>query len=194
MTKLFSSILSSKEHELYCQIKGKFKIKSKCPAVPYINSAFDLIPQTYDLNIGIIINESNLDFITSDNPVIFCNQLFESKHLKRGFGFANIGIQFLLPISPKILLCMFDPEVYEQKVQTIKHTSKIKKINSMIVNNSNKAIVFMCDDKSIIDYITRTAPKKSNTLCSLETPENVINISNRQLKGNYDLSDFFTIK
>lgn len=45
-TKLYSEILSSQDHELYNKIKGKFKIQSKCPAMPYIRAAFELLPQT----------------------------------------------------------------------------------------------------------------------------------------------------
>lgn len=195
-TKLYSEILSSQDHELYNKIKGKFKIQSKCPAMPYIRAAFELLPQTYDLTIGLIINESPIEFITSDNPVIFCNHLFEYKKLQRGFGFANIGIQFFLPISPKIMLCMYDSDVYDLITPSTKHSSKIKKLNTMAVNNSGEAIVFKCDVDSaqLIDYITRTAHKKAGVTNQLEAPEDFIAFSNRQLKGNYDLSDFFTIK
>lgn len=195
-TKLYSEILSSKDHELYSKINGKFKIQSKCPAMPYVRAAFDLLPQTYDLTIGLIINESKLEYITSDNPVIYCNHLFESKKLQRGFGFSNIGIQFFLPISPSIMLCMYDSNVYDLVTPRTKHTSKIKKLNAMAVNNSGEAIVFKCDADSeqFIDYITRAAHKKAGVTNQLEVPEDVIVFSNRQLKGNYDLSDFFTIK
>ena len=195
-TKLFSTILSSKDHDLYSKIKGKFKIQSKCPAMPYIRAAFDLLPQTFDLAIGLIINESELEFITSDNPVIFCNHLFEFKKLKRSFGFSNIGIQFFLPISPRIMLCMYDSAVYEIITPMTRHTSKIKKLNSMIVNNSGEAIVFKCDTDSdkFIDYITRATRKKACSANQVEAPDDMIVFSNRQLKGNYDLSDFFSIK
>lgn len=161
-TKLYSEILSYQEHDLYSKIKGKFKIQSKCPAMPYIQAAFELIPQTCDLTIGLIVNESKLEFITSDNPVIFCNHLFEFKKLRRGFGFANIGIQFFLPISPRIMLCMYDANIYDLITPRTTHTSKIKKLNSMIVNNSGEAIVFKCDAHSdkFIDYITRASQKK----------------------------------
>jgi len=195
-TKLFLRILSYKDYDLYCKIKGKFKIKRKYPTLPYIEAALTIVPQTYDLKIGIIINESNVDFITSDNPVIFCNQLFEVKRLKRGFGFANIGIQFLLPISPKILLCMYDSDVYDLKLSLTTHSSKIKKINSMIVNNSFESIVFKYykDSPNFIDYITRIANKKAIEKTSQEIPKDEVLIRNRQLKGDYDLSDFFSIK
>ena len=195
-TKLYSEILSSKDHDLYSKIKGKFKIRSQCPAMPYIQAAFDLLPQTYDLTIGLIINDSNLEFITSDNPVIFCNHLFESKKLKRGFGFLNIGIQFFLPISSKVMLCMYDSNVYDLITPKAKHTSKIKKINSMIVNNSGEAIVFKYDAKSeqFNDYIIRASRKKACFTNQVNAPEDMIVFTNRQLKGNYDLSDFFSIK
>lgn len=195
-TKLFYSILSYKDYDLYCKGKDIIKIKHKYPTLPYIEAALTIVPQTYDLKIGIIINESNVDFITSDNPVIFCNQLFEFKKLKRGFGFANIGIQFLLPISTKILLCMYDSDVYDLKVSLTTHSSKIKKINSMIVNNSFESIVFKYykDSPNLTKYITRIANNKVIESFSQEIPKDVILIRNRQLKGNYDLSDFFTIK
>ena len=175
-TKLFSGILSYKEQDLYSQIKEKFKIKSQCPALPYINAVFNIVPQTFDLEIGIIINESNLDFITSDNPVIFCNQLFETKKLHSGFEIANIGIQFFLPISSKILLCMYDSDV-----SFTKHTNKIKKINRMIVNNSYEAIVFKynTDSSYLIDYITKTAEQKATSTNPQEVSDNVIEVSNR---------------
>jgi len=195
-TKLISNILSYEDFDLYSKIKGKFKIKSKHPTVQFIDVVFDLIPQTYDLKINLIINESNLDFISSDNPVVFCNQLFESKKIRRGFGIANIGIQYLLPISPNLLLCMYDPDVYDLNSYHIKHTSKIKKINSMIINNSYESLVFKLNDNNsnMIDYIKRSAKKRATANINPVFSDNILVFSNRQLRGNYDLSNFFTIK
>lgn len=66
----------------------------------------------------------------------------------------------------------------------------------MIVNNSGEAIVFKYDAKSeqFNDYIIRASRKKACFTNQVNAPEDMIVFTNRQLKGNYDLSDFFSIK
>lgn len=47
------------------------------------------MPLVIDLKIDLLINRSAIDYVTSDNPTIFYNQLFREKNLSRGFGWGG---------------------------------------------------------------------------------------------------------
>ena len=89
------------------------------------------LPLVIDLKMDLLINRSTINYVTSDNPVVFYNQLFQEKNLSRGYGWGEYGIQFIIPVSPRIAICMYDSEVYEIKEKTLKSDSTINKLNEL---------------------------------------------------------------
>jgi hypothetical protein len=68
----------------------------------------------WDLQIAIIRNETNCDFIFSDQPVIFFNSIANDKQ-HGNHGFQSAGLQIFFPISPKLCLFLFDKKYYNVK-------------------------------------------------------------------------------
>jgi hypothetical protein len=65
-----------------------------------------------DLKPCIIRNETRLDFVTSDDPAIIINK-FHVQRLKRSsHAFGSAGAILVLPLSPRLLLCCYDGDVY----------------------------------------------------------------------------------
>lgn len=60
----------------------------------------------------ILINETPISFIVSDNPVVRYNWYYMSSNDPRSTGMCAIGIMYMMPISPKHCLVLYDPEVY----------------------------------------------------------------------------------
>lgn len=81
-----------------------------------------------NLQILILENKTDLEFITSDNPIIMGNE-FQNEC---GLGVDCIGIYFLFPISSQIYICLFDNKIYS----TIKDKNKIV-VNQNIVEKLN---------------------------------------------------------
>jgi hypothetical protein len=67
----------------------------------------------HDLEQHLLINRTSEDFIISDHPVVQTNvYLYGNNSLNTG-SVSVIGVQLFLPISPKRVLCLYDPLVYK---------------------------------------------------------------------------------
>lgn len=78
-----------------------------------INS--DLIEKISDILLSykwtILVNKSNIAFLTSDNPVVLKPNI-HSPH--RGYGFKTKGIEIYYPLSPKYALLISEPSYLEE--------------------------------------------------------------------------------
>lgn len=62
----------------------------------------------------LVVNLSYLPFITSDNPVVTYNQYLEKKQITIGtHGLPTKGLQLFFPIHPRMMICIYDPAVYD---------------------------------------------------------------------------------
>ena len=200
-TTLIKKLLEVEEPELFKRVmsagEGGFSVKMNYPALPFINAAQQCLPLVVDLKIDLLINRSAIDYVTSDNPTVFYNQLFQEKNLSRGFGWGEYGIQFIIPVSPRIAICMYDSEVYNMKEKIVNSNSTINKLNEFFLNNSDELIVFMYDGddqekNKKSEYINRLVKRR---ICSTIQDKdcNMISFSNKQVLGKHDLSDIFEI-
>jgi hypothetical protein len=67
-----------------------------------------------DLQAKLLINSTEAPFITSDNPVAKYNQYLESRRWHFGWtGYACIGLQIFLPLSPGVAVALYDKWTYK---------------------------------------------------------------------------------
>ena len=66
-----------------------------------------------DLDMHLVIIKNNRSFITSDNPVIRYNQYCEGIPDVGTNGGLSRGLQIFLPLSPKLLLILYDENIYK---------------------------------------------------------------------------------
>ena len=69
-------------------------------------------PLLLDLAYKLLLNKTDVDFVTSDNPVVLYNQLLSFRKFGSNAGLAQKGLQIFLPISSKIALFFYDYDVY----------------------------------------------------------------------------------
>ena len=201
-TALIKKIFKVEEPELFDKVMnvnqdGLF-VRMKYPTLHPIIAAQQFLPMMIDLRMDLLINRSDIDYITSDNPTVFYNQLFQEKNLSRGFGWGEHGIQFIIPVSPRIAICMYDSEVYDMKKKILKSNSTINKLNELLLNNSDKLIVFMyAGDSKVkndkLSYINSLVKRREHFTIQDEDC-NMITFSNKQIVGTHDLSDIFEIR
>ena len=111
------------------------------------------LPMMMDMQIKLIQNQTSKELITSDNPVSKYNQFLESRNYPFCHtGMASKGLQFFYPLSPDLLLIMYDPKVY--KVGNKKQFSNISMnekdidyINVLTCLHANKTL-FSTDNVS----------------------------------------------
>ena len=110
------------------------------------------------LGIVVLNNDTGTKFITSDNPVVMYNCLFQDIE---GFSYRGIGIKgimFYVPISSDKALLMFDKGVYQVKRTSDSYVRSISDgdvnaLNSLIFVNSKECIYF---DESQADNAIKT--------------------------------------
>jgi len=105
-------------------------------------------PLVTDLRWKIIANETDQPFITSDNPVVLYNQFLESrKKYGNNVGLASKGLQIFLPLSPKLVLALFDQDVYRMGSRrgiciNTNSDLDVTALNSLQIINSNNHVYF----------------------------------------------------
>ena len=67
-----------------------------------------------DLAVLIVHYNTNRSLVTSDSPVITLNPFLRFQ----GYGYDNVGIVFLMPISPKHLLIVYDKHLFKYNSNT----------------------------------------------------------------------------
>lgn len=67
-----------------------------------------------DLRLVIIVNNTEVDFVTSDDPSVLTNRWYLQKPCAKhyGFGVGSAGIVLLLPLSPRLCCVLYDSDVY----------------------------------------------------------------------------------
>ena len=65
-----------------------------------------------DLKICIVKNETQSDFITSDDPSILTNRFYIQRLRQNNFGFTSSGVLLFLPLTPRLLLMCYDGGTY----------------------------------------------------------------------------------
>lgn len=94
------------EAENFCKNKS---IEDMSPAENVL-MATKMLKYVDDLDILIIHFNTMNKLVTSDAPVITLNYFMEIT----GFGYDNIGISYLMPITPEHVVIMYDAQVYQK--------------------------------------------------------------------------------
>jgi len=81
------------------------------PAAEALRPAVLETPVILDLKIKLLRNGSSTPFVLGDHPAIKHNGLFSSADVSV-LGLANLGLQFLMPISPEYAVVFYDEEAY----------------------------------------------------------------------------------
>lgn len=107
-----------------------------------------------DLTPVLIKNETDLNFISSDTPVVKNNYIIDSKY--NFTGFQSVGLQIFLPLNPKLCLLLYDPAMYKipeakQGIIRVNVRRDIDKINHLQIMNCVGDVIF--SDSSEKEYI-----------------------------------------
>jgi hypothetical protein len=65
-----------------------------------------------DLKLRIVNNESRIDFVISDDPVILANRYATQRLGSPGFGVRSSGVIFLMPLTPQHAVICYDNLTY----------------------------------------------------------------------------------
>ena len=129
-----------------------------------MTSTIEMANMIFDLEYKLLINNTLTPFITSDFPIAKYNQFLELKkwrHSKTGFGIT--GLQIFIPINHKMVLVLYDKDIYKlgdkkKKFHIVSNPKDVDEINVLQFLNCISTIFF--DEKANETYI-RYLHKKS---------------------------------
>lgn len=109
------------------------KLTEKQSIVFALSQSWRIARICLDLSCKLIVNQTNIPFIISDNPIIKYNSIAEIFN-KIATGFTAFGLQIFFPISPSLMILFFDTNTY-QVIENEK--GKIFLINEIDIQNLN---------------------------------------------------------
>lgn len=136
-----------------------------------------------DLGMVLIHNLTDLNFITSDAPCCLYNYIKSPSML----GFQSPGLLIFCPLNDKMLLLLFDPELYhlklnEESIIPVRKPSDIDAINKLQIHNCSENLIFSeKEDENHLNQLHGDIENKLNK-CSTES----ISVSEKYLgNGEY---------
>lgn len=114
----------------------EISFENEYPALLPLKTTGDLIHYVISMGSHLFINDTPLELITSDNPVIAHNQFCEGIDYRGTLGWNSKGIQVFMPLSPRVLLLLYDSDVYsvgKTKKETVTHLSSEVEIHNFNV-------------------------------------------------------------
>lgn len=121
--------------------KVKIKSNSKISLLVSMISG----PLLFDLEMVLLENKSKVDFIFSDNPVVFFNSFFNNKIPEGTQGIASTGLQIYFPLNSKLALFIFDSNFYDvgrEVVIQLRNESDIQRLNGLQILHCNENLYF----------------------------------------------------
>ncbi|MGP8217471.1 MAG: DUF4238 domain-containing protein [Bacteroidia bacterium] len=113
-----------KDHDM-----DSYRFEMSDPVHMNLQTLIDTIEVAQDLKCKLLVNESDVPFITSDHPIVRYNQFLEKRKFPGGWaGLATKGLQVFYPISPSLAIMFYDSRVYK---------IGFKKQNAVVTSNSN---------------------------------------------------------
>jgi len=139
------------------------KFKYEYPALLALRIASETRFFAADLRFKLLVNETKLPFITSDNPVVKYNQFLANRSFHgSNVGLASKGLQIILPLSPNVCVIFYDSDVYKigrpmRRIIRVKKIIDINEINKIQLVNANENIYF--DDAITEKFVMELAKK-----------------------------------
>jgi hypothetical protein len=117
----------------FSQVSTKFSVNGQYTAKMLLLSWIKSNEITNDLDIRLIRNQTEIPFITSDNPSVVTNRFISQKLKMKNMsnGLSASGLTLFLPLSPKYLLMLFDSEVYQIEQKAILNLSKKSDVHAI---------------------------------------------------------------
>lgn len=109
------------------------------PLAGPLHQAIRYVPVIGDLRPKLLLNETGVEFVTSDNPVVFHNVWRQTWPWSlNSTGLLCGGLQLFLPLSPRVALVQYDDDVYwlghdgDHRV-VVRDETTIREINALVM-------------------------------------------------------------
>lgn len=179
-------------------VLDKILFNFKQPGLFALGTQAQLVNTCIDLKCKILINNTDIPFITSNNPVALYDQFMERMG-NLTYALGSQGLQIYLPLTPKIGVMYYDPKCYKLGYQKktyveIIQDSDIYELNKLTALNAENILYYEPD--SITEHaLKQLAIQSKNSKPSSRVgalPE--LKSSKGVIVGAYDISMFCKLK
>ena len=134
-----------------------------------------ILENTVDLDFKLLINKSEIPFISSDFPVVKYNKFLEMKKWEHGkTGYANTGLKIFIPLSPEIMIVLYDSMIYKVGFKKshyleINDKNEINQLNTLQILNCTNTLFFneKCTEHYLVELIKKASKyNKANQVIS----------------------------
>ena len=134
------------KNELVCKYADCFVVKYPIPALGPMMALLNNIEICLDLGFKILVNLTDIPFITSDAPVCKYNKYFEALN-KPVCGLKHQGLMLFYPLSSKYAVLYFDQAVYKAPYKRriyldIDDVSDVNNLNGLLCSWANECIYY----------------------------------------------------
>ena len=150
----------AKDPRVQPEMLEKVRITNTDPA----NLAVSIMLRNYhlimDMKFRLLTAHPASEFITSDNPVVFYNQLLEFERFGASTGLVNKGLQIFFPLSPRHALVFYDSGVYRvtpsaSVLVPIPTLSDMEEINALQVVAALENVYFASAKANVFKVVER---------------------------------------
>jgi len=202
--KLLQNILSKDSR--FSETLNSTKIVSDNPTLIPLQVAEELLPIAFDLKYKLLLNNTENNFITSDNPVIFYNQFLKKRKAFGGIaGLGVKGLEILFPISPRHYIIFYDGDIYRvgesnDSIVVITEKKDVNALNILQYLNARENLYFnhSIEESVIKQIITKSKRFRRQKKATVnEYPSHVddegkshsiLHIYSEDIKLNFNLS------
>lgn len=140
--------IAFKEDERIKEDLSHVRVGIRNAAVFRLGVVSKILPIVTDLEMKLLRNKTDQEFVTSDNPVVKYNQFMEFRKWPGGHdGWASVGLQVFFPISPSLCLVLYDKDVYRlglrrHRLVEIGKIEDIDQLNALQLINASRNLYF----------------------------------------------------
>jgi hypothetical protein len=131
------------------ELLDSYKITRENPLSVPMLQALTGVELIIDLEVAILENETNLEFVISDHPVVFDNRRFKDEVSKSLTGAQSRGLQIFIPLSDKVQVMLYDPASYfvdytnkEERRVNIDSRTPVEGLNDVQIINAFESIYY----------------------------------------------------
>lgn len=100
-----------------------------------------------DLKTIILRNRSVEDFLTSDDPAVLTNRVYQQRMKDNNFGLMNTGTMMVMPLGPRFAAVIYDADSYSANGRTghyldVSRVADVRAMNELQFLNSQSNIYF----------------------------------------------------
>jgi len=126
---------------------NELQFRYEKPALVSLQRTAQCFPLIRDLRLKVLRNDSRVDFITSDAPVVIHNHWGRRCSHFSPIGLISSGLQIFCPLSPRFLAVLYDTDVYSigrsrDDIVVIAEASEIRSLNALQVASATENLYY----------------------------------------------------